>query len=243
MKTLFTSILLMTCLILFGQQYPDRHNTSVGNSWISCQESQNPNPDRGTSHWIQYDLGTTYALQQSNFWNLNAYEHTDDGISDMMIDYSEDGVIWKNYGRFSLDQAEAISTYEGEPGPDFNGIIARYLLITSTGNYGGTCHGFSEFRVEVSPVTISNVSDRELDIDLIASPNPFREQTTISLSDLPKQGNLIYQLSDITGQIVRQGPVINDKFIVDGTGLSSGVYNATIVHEQGVKTIQINLIK
>ncbi len=243
MKTTITIfVLLLLCQMGWSQEYPDRHNTTLENSWLSCQQTQSPNPLRGVSHWIMYDLATTYSLHRSTFWNVNAFEHSDEGTNDLQIDYSLDGVIWKNFGRYSLTKADEISTYQGELGPDFNGLVAKFILITSLTNYGGTCHGLSEFKVESTPVTISDVSDLELDIDIVASPNPFNTISTIRISDLPEGGELYYKLLDMTGKVLQQNSIQSNTFTIDGTRLLSGIYNLTVVHPNGTKTIQINNI-
>lgn len=245
MKKTITTLLsiLFIASTVYTQQYPDRHNTTKENSWMSCTMTANPNPAYSFTHWIQYDFGTTYALHQSTFWNVNAYDFLDNGINDFFIDYSVDGIIWRSWGRYSLDQAPGTSTYEGELGPDFNGTVARYLLITPTSNHGGSCFGLSEFRVQSSPVTISDVDNiNTLDLAITASPNPFNERSTIRIKgDLP-EGALFYQLYDQAGRLVQHNSINGSEFIIDGQGLTTGIYNVKIVHNTGTKSIQINYI-
>jgi hypothetical protein len=245
MKKTITTLLYIVFIttIAQSQQYPDRHNTTKENSWMSCVMTVNPNSAHPNSHWIQYDFGTTYALHQSTFWNVNAYDYLENGINDFNIDYSIDGIIWRSWGRYSLDQASGLSIYEGEPGPDFNGTVARYLLITPSSNHGGSCFGLSEFRVQSSPVTISDVDDvNTLDLAMTASPNPFNEQSSIKINgDLP-DGALFYQLYDNAGRLVQHNSFYGNEFVINGQGLTTGIYNVKVVHATGTKSIQINYI-
>ena len=243
-KLLLISFVIFGINSAFSQEFPDRHNTSKENTWMSCTPTQNPNPDHGVSHWIMYDLGTTYALYASTIWNVNAYDYLDNGMQDLQIDYSLDGVNWKSWGRYYLDQSSGLSTYEGQAGPDFNGTVMRYLLITGTSNYGGNCYGISEFRAQSTPVTISDTKDlTELNVDIKASPNPFSESTTINIDGELNGDNNYYQLIDISGRIVRQNLITDKRFQISGIGLSEGLYNLKIFNEEGSKSIQITHTK
>ena len=149
----------------------NRHNTSYNAGWISCFEAPNPNTDRGTGHWIMYDLNATYPLGQMHLWNLNSPSYLDDGIQEMVVDVSDDGVTWTEVSTFSLSQSTASGYYKGEEGPDLGGHEGQYILITALSNYGGDCFGLSEMRVEVQeaslPVTL--VDFRGMCIDGMAA--------------------------------------------------------------------------
>ncbi len=227
---------------LMAQEYPDRHNTTLENSWMSCTPAMNPNDTYGNSHWIMYDFGTTYALYQSTFWNVNAYEHSDNGIQDLQIDYSLDGEHWINWGRYNLSKAGETGTYQGEQGPNFDGLVARYFLITASTNYGGTCYGLSEFKVESTPVTISETTDELVGLDISASPNPFSDLCKVSIGE-ELTGDVIYKISDLSGRVVKQGLMHSTDLMIDGSQWVSGVYVVTILHSTGSKSIKLNLIK
>jgi hypothetical protein len=139
-----------------AQCFPDRHNTSWNDGWLSCQAATNPNANRGQSHWIQYDLGAVYVLGQTHFWNSNIPDSTNRGFQEIAIDYSLDGLSWTSWGSFTLSQANGSGFYEGEQGPSLNGTAARYVLLTGISNYGASCYGLSEVRFEVqnSPVPV-----------------------------------------------------------------------------------------
>ena len=146
--------LLVLCLIpsnyLIAQCNATKYSTNEKDSWLSCQTSINPNLNRGSSHWLQYDLGYIYELRGSHFWNYNVTNHTGRGFKQMAIDYSLDGISWNEVGTFELPQATGENTYEGFTGLDLTGIKARYILITAISNWnGGTCAGLSEVRFQV----------------------------------------------------------------------------------------------
>jgi len=120
-------------------------NTAV-NAWESCTPTANPNTGRGTSHWIQYDFGQVYLLNESHIWNYNADGATGKGFKEVVIDYSSDGTTWTQIGGiYEWNQATGLVGYEGFEGPNFNGITARYVLITALNNWdNGLCHGLSK---------------------------------------------------------------------------------------------------
>ena len=76
---------------LEGQAFPDRHTTNAFDAWISCEPSPNPNPARGTSHWIRYDFGQSYSLYDLTLWNLNHPQYVSSGLRNVIIDYSTNG--------------------------------------------------------------------------------------------------------------------------------------------------------
>ena len=124
----------------------DQLDNSSQSSWLSCTKTVSPNPARGASHWIKYDLGQSYTLFQSQVWNYNEQEQTNQGFNKVVIDYSHDGVSWSQLGdTFTWPLSSGDPSYSGFQGPDFNGTGARYVLITSVDpdNTSG-CRGFGK---------------------------------------------------------------------------------------------------
>ena len=89
----------------FSQCATDEHSTNSQDAWQSCQLTENPNPSRGNSHWIQYDLGYVYDLGQSTFWNYNVGGETGKGFRNTAIDYSTDGINLTTAVSFELLKA------------------------------------------------------------------------------------------------------------------------------------------
>ena len=150
---------------LSSQCYPDRHNTTWFDGWESCDMTLNPNNSRGESHWILYDLGHNYTLQNFHLWNVNDPAHLDEGVSKMAIDYSDDGITWKEFQIVDVPVATGKSIYEGEDIANFDGLTTRYILLTILENYGGTCSGFAEMRIEVSPTSNTEIVGFQIDCD------------------------------------------------------------------------------
>lgn len=161
-KYIFTICLSLLFVInISSQTYfnPDRYSTNHFDGWISCTPSNNPNTARGVSHWIMYDLGQKYTLGTSHIWNVNDPDNLTNGIQNMVIDYSEDGVLWTELGVYTMPQSNGSLYYNGVVGPNFNWEKLRFVLMTAIDNYGGSCYGFSELQV--------NVADQNLPLTLI----------------------------------------------------------------------------
>ena len=130
----------------------EKVDTSLSNVWESCTPSANPNSSRGVSHWIQYDLGQTYLLNETHIWNYNGAGAVGKGFKEVVIDYSADGTMWLQLGGiYQWGQAPGTIGYTGFIGPDFNGITARYILITALNNWdNGACSGFSKITINAT---------------------------------------------------------------------------------------------
>ncbi len=226
------SLALVVCQFISAQCYQDRHSTIADDAWISCEMTASPNTSRGESHWIMYDFGEVYSLGQTHFWNVNAYDRTNEGISQGVIDYSYDGVNWTEWGTFNLNESNGSTLYEGEEGPHFNDLKARYLLITVLSNHGGTCTGLSEIRIETSGITTS--TDDIVDIDatqLSIYPNPADNITQLNISSKESLTALMI-IYDMNGRNVYEEQIrINtgdNKYSINTSTLPSGQYNINV---------------
>lgn len=230
------------CTDIISQAYPDRHSTSWTDGWVSCVETESPNIKRDPGHWIMYDFGDQYSLHGSTIWNFNVPDTTNRGIQDIIIDYSNDGQVWTEATGFTVQEAPGSAFYQGDPGPDFDGIVARYVLVSVLNNYGdANCVGMSELRINATIATSTNVPDGELDLVLEANPNPASEFTNIVIGDF--QDDLNYSLTDMNGKLLRQGIINSKEFRLNTTSLVSGAYSMTVYNENGKKSILINVIK
>jgi len=156
-------ILLFPNLNMLAQCTDDTHATNQADSWVSCQQSTNPNAARGNSHWVMYDLGYTYTLGATTIWNYNVENETGKGFKNVTVDYSLNGTTWTEAGQFQLPQASGNNSYEGFNGFYFGDVEARYVLLTALDVWdGGTCAGISEFKIEVEdnplPLELLNFS-------------------------------------------------------------------------------------
>jgi len=173
MKIIFSILFILSTLLVHAQIcHDDTHSTNVFDSWVSCQTAQNPNPARGNSHWVMYDLGYVYSLGVTYLWNYNVMGQTDRGMKNLVIDYSLDGITWNQIVTYQLSQATGLPTYIGSFGPDLNGIDARYVLITAIDTWGSTgCAGLSEIKFNIDGLVENEVlTEHALSLDLY--PNP-----------------------------------------------------------------------
>ena len=201
---LFALLFILAPVILDAQCYPDRHNTSWTAAWVSCETARNPNPNRGQSHWAYYDFGQVYALATMHIWNLNEPDHRTAGMRTFEIDYSLDGHSWTHLGTFGLDQAPGTSIYEGEMVTDWEGIQARYVILTPTSNYGAPCVGFSEIRFNLDeqqnvPTALSEPENVCLAVQTY--PNPHVDYFVLDV-DSDCSDPIRYTVTNVLGQVV-----------------------------------------
>ena len=238
-------IIILLCLVswqsLSAQAYPDRHNTSWNDAWISCETASSPNVKREPGHWIMYDLGDQYALHSSTIWNNNVPGKTNTGLQEVIIDVSDDGTEWMELGTFILTQGPASAFYQGDEGPEFGGVVARYVLISAVSNYGGDCFSLSEVKIEAAITTTTSFFENELDIELKMAPNPTSDFVTIELSEMPS-GVVKYNLTSAVGKLFMSGELGSKTKTLNVSELPSGMYTLTIYNESGIKSELLNVV-
>lgn len=226
---LYITLFLVSGLqILEAQCYPDRHSTNWFDGWVSCEPSANPISSYGETHWIMYDLGYNYVLNETQFWNANEPKHLDFGINEFNIDYSLNGVTWDKLGTFNLEQGSGSSTYQGSEGPNFNATKARYVLITPTSNFGGDCYGLSELKIAITdPFTVVEEEDG---YNASVYPNPFIGSVSLRVVTLSQSEPMDFTLYDIMGRAIINGNITitednqNYQLPINGYNLSVGIY-------------------
>ncbi|MEW4925724.1 T9SS type A sorting domain-containing protein [Algibacter sp. 2305UL17-15] len=246
MKNLYIYITLALTLsmhLIQAQCYPDRHSTNWYDGWVSCETSPNPISSYGETHWIMYDLGYDYVLNETKFWNANASKHLDYGINEYTIDYSLDGVTWENLGKFNLEQASGTSTYQGIEGPNFNATQARYVLITPNTNFGGDCFGISELKISITDPFI--VVKEEDGFNASVFPNPFFENISLRIVSLNENTPVNFSLYDLMGRTITSNTITisedsqNYQLPINGSALSVGIYILKINQNGKEKTFKI----
>jgi len=236
MKSIISFLILcFTSSIMVAQCYPDRHNTSSTSAWLSCSESANPNAVRGNSHWIKYDFDYTYELGQVTFWNYNETEYIQNGIQEIVIDYSLDGEEWIEWGTFTLNQSAGSSTYEGDAGPDLDGLFAKHILFTAISNYGGNCYGLSEVKIGVESF-ISDTDEPLIDVELSLSPIPADQQFTIEIDAEQIMEKLTYAIIDMQGKLISRKTIE-----VKATSISQPINTLEIPNGQYIVALQSDL--
>ncbi len=216
-------ILLLSAVGLQAQCWPTgmTHDTRQEHQWLSCIATQSPNPQRGQSFWVMYDLGTFYELTTTKIWNFNEPGFVEQGITKLGIDYSLDGTSWKSLPDANLELASGERSYEGQPGPDLEGIVARYVLLTAleTGTTNSSCAGLAEVRFDIGdPVDLSSELP-EASIEVF--PNPTKGQLVVIL---PNEAIETLQVYDAKGRIVLQQKPNAKRIELDLSVLPRGVY-------------------
>lgn len=218
MKHIFSLIFMLGMVQLQGQECNEgNHDTQISDSWTSCEITMSPNPERGVSHWIRYDLGYVYALSTTHFWNYNVAAATEKGMKDIIIDYSLDGINWTEVAAFQLPQATGSDDYPGTEGPNLGNIEARYILITGLTAWGDiNCAGLSEVRFDIGEANgIEPLNGNDGVLELF--PNPVNELLNIK-SDIDLEELVIV---DGAGHEVYRSPF---QSTIDLKSLPSGLY-------------------
>ncbi len=227
MRYIALFIFLISAQLLFSQCYPDRHNTTWYDSWISCNPSPNPNSVRGESHWLHYDLGHLYELKKSQFWNANQPDFLEDGLQEIVIDYSIDGVNWEEWGTHTIGMANGSKYYEGEAGPDFENMIARYVLITAVSNYGGSCYSLAELKIDAAESTVNTEDVFENRIAVF--PNPASNNLNIRFAKTPATNPKV-KIIDVLGKTLFYS-TLNSERSLDVSSLEDGIYILEVIIE------------
>lgn len=226
---IFIFLLLLSTPFLLAQDCTGPgHSANENDSWLSCTKSQNPNSIRADSHWVLYDLGFTYSLHTSHFWNYSIAGETSNGMKNIVIDYSIDGINWTELGVMNLQEATGHSDYEGEAGLDFGGLKCRYILITSQDTWGGDCTGLSEVRFDISQTTVSIKDVYVDDVSIELYPNPTTGLFTI-------EGNLSQysiRIVDAEGNTLRSLSGQSSPLTIDISTLPVGLYFISVTHLQ-----------
>ena len=238
------------------------------NNWLSCQTSTNPNPLRSNSHWLMVDLGERYNVLSSQVWNYNVAGATQNGMTNVAIDYSEDGVNWTELGIYNWPQADGSDQYGGFQGPDFGSVYAQYILITSL-NHSAACQGLGKiaFDAVLCPVagapcddhnafTIddvydgncnctgvnleqNNCTDENILVDTdVDTPTKFAASKTIISSSIM----LASSVGMVAGQYVELLPgfetTVGENYLASVTDCTSGMIVPQVIAVDSFKTVQ-----
>ncbi len=241
MKNLTLVLALLVSSQLFSQCYPDRHNTSWNDAWYSCEESENPNSERGMGHWIMYDFRHKYKLGQGKLWNINAPDRLTEGFHSFTVDYSLDAENWETLGEFIASQGPGDPLYEGEELFNFAGDSARYVLLTAASNYGGDCYGIAEVRIDVIDLVedLNQTQDECLYVDVY--PNPHESNFTLNVGSFC-DGPIFYNLYNSSAVLVKQGTIPEggiQNFQMTTSGIPSGVYYLVVIQNGNSKQTPI----
>ena len=152
-----------------------QHGTEPSQMWLSAAGGAQPT-------WIQYELDGVYKLDRLQVWNSNQMLESvlGFGARKVTIEYSTDAAAWTKLGEFEFARAPGAATYTGTA-VDFGGVVAKYVKLTITSNWGGVLaqYGLSEVRFYYIPVLprepIPAVAQKNVEVDAVLSWRAGRE--------------------------------------------------------------------
>ncbi len=232
MKKLLFILLAFSMSGIAISQCDGAHSALEDMSWLSCQGSENPNSSRTEEHWIMYDFGAFYYLSESHFWNYNQAGETANGIATIAIDYSENGQDWNWWGDLNLDEAPGSDFYYGEEGPDFDGLLVRYLLLSVVSNHGGPCYGFSEMKVQVDPGELDIEEPILEHLSFGLHPNPARDVANVQLENGFGSQLTLYSP---TGELISRQTIRAQFTSINLIDLAPGIYMVEVIDTEGFR--------
>ncbi|HNS22141.1 MAG TPA: discoidin domain-containing protein [Sedimentisphaerales bacterium] len=127
----------------------DQHSTDLTQMWLTPKDS--------LPAWIQYTFDREYTLYELWVWNSNyVMEYAlGYGAKDVAIEYATDGQTWVQLdGVPQFNQATSADTYTANTLVDLGGVVAKYVKLTISTNWGGFMPqtGLSEVRFFHVPV-------------------------------------------------------------------------------------------
>jgi len=127
----------------------DQHNMELTDMWVT---------PGGLPASIQYTFDKEYSLLEMWVWNANSQlePYMGFGARDVTVEYSTDGQTWtvlENTPQFA--KAPGSTSYTAGTIIDFGRVMARYVRLTITDNWGTATDmaGLSEVRFYYVPVT------------------------------------------------------------------------------------------
>jgi len=131
-----------------GLNAEDGHSAELTQMWMSAGVQPN---------WIQYEFDKVYKLDELWVWNSNQLieNFLGFGAKDVTIEYSADGETWTALeGVPPFAQATAMPGYQANTIVDFGGVMAKFVKLTITKNWGGMAPqtGLAEARFFYVPV-------------------------------------------------------------------------------------------
>ncbi len=224
MRSLIVALSILFCLSANAQDCNDsNHSVNINDSWTSCEMAPSPNPLRGTSHWVMYDLGYVYSLGATHFWNYNVQGETANGMKNIAIDLSLNGNDWTEAGSFLLSEATGNPGYEGEEGLNLGEADARYVLLTAIDTWSGDCAGLSEVKFDIEGmVSAKDIENQQNAIRIF--PNPTTHSISID-TDFDSRELII---TNAMGQEVARMPFARH---LDISYLADGIYFLTSVNQ------------
>jgi hypothetical protein len=157
-----------------GLNEQDEHSTEPTTMWMSS----------GKPAWIQFELDQVRKLDRMLVWNSNQLIEGFLGLGakTVAIEYSTDGTTWTSLeGVPEFARAGGLSTYTANTTVDFQGVMAKFVKLTISANWGGIAPqtGLSEVRFFYVPVQAFEpqpaVESTDVSVEAELSWRPGRE--------------------------------------------------------------------
>jgi len=147
------------------------------------------------------------------------------------------GLLWVGFA-----QAQESANASGGDATGSGGTVAysigQVVYTTNTGSNGSVAQGV-QHAYEIFTV---GIKETELNISLIAFPNPTTENLTLQISDYNNE-KLSYQLFDIQGKQLNNGQITAQQTQINMNGLPSATYFINVVNQENKKVQSFKVIK
>lgn len=147
------------------------------------------------------------------------------------------GLLWAGFA-----QAQESANSSGGDATGSGGTIAysigQVVYTTNTGSNGSVAQGV-QHAYEIFTI---GIMETELNISLIAFPNPTTENLTLQISDFNNE-KLAYQLFDIQGKQLNNGQMNAKQTQINMNGLPSATYFIHVVNQENKKVQSFKIIK
>ena len=223
-----------------AQCYPDRHNTTIDDSWVSCALKTSPNVARPNSHWILYEFDSPKEINGIQLWNSNLPAFADIAIRSIAIDYSMDGQTWTDLGTHALVQPAGSSIYEGENIDGLEAFSARYILLTALDTYGSQCAGLAEVKFSLSDATTS-IAEESDQWEVTLYPNPTADLVQIDMISDDFGMNRV-EVINLSGQIILSQATTENSFSIHVGGVTDGAYLVKLIGKESVAVRKLWII-
>ncbi|MBM3160077.1 MAG: T9SS type A sorting domain-containing protein [Bacteroidetes bacterium] len=147
------------------------------------------------------------------------------------------GLLWAG-----LAQAQESANASGGDATGSGGTVAysigQVVYTTNTGSDGSAAQGV-QHAYEIFTI---GIKETELNISLIAFPNPTTENLILQISDYNNE-KLSFQLFDIQGKQLSNGQVTAKQTQINMNGLPTATYFINVVNQENKQVQSFKIIK
>lgn len=116
--------------------------------------------------------------------------------------------------------------------------VGQVVYTTNTNGSESVSQGVQQ-TYEISSV---GIKETELNISLVAFPNPTADNLTIEISDYNNE-KLKYQLYDMQGKLLKNGEIVAKQTQIDMLNLSRASYFVNVLNEENIKVQSFKVVK